>query len=62
MGLAESVRGCGSAPQLSVIATAGFPDYALLDSGDGRKLERFGRFTIERPELQALWRPALEPG
>jgi 23S rRNA (cytosine1962-C5)-methyltransferase len=47
---------------LPVIATAGFPDYALIDSGDGRKLERFGRFTIERPDLQALWRPALEPG
>jgi 23S rRNA (cytosine1962-C5)-methyltransferase len=45
-----------------VIATPGFADYALLDSGDGRKLERFGRFTIERPESQALWRPALEPG
>ena len=47
---------------LRVVATPGFPDYALLDSGDGRKLERFGRFTIERPESQALWRPALEPG
>ena len=47
---------------LRVIATAGFADYALLDSGDGRKLERFGRFTVERPEPQALWRPALEPG
>jgi 23S rRNA (cytosine1962-C5)-methyltransferase len=46
---------------LRVIATVGFADYALLDSGDGRKLERFGRFTVERPELQALWRPALEP-
>lgn len=51
-----------SASGLRVIATAGFPDYALVDSGDGRKLERFGRFTVERPELQALWRPALEPG
>jgi 23S rRNA (cytosine1962-C5)-methyltransferase len=47
--------------ELRVIANSGFRDYALLDSGDGRKLERFGRFTIERPELQALWRPALEP-
>jgi 23S rRNA (cytosine1962-C5)-methyltransferase len=45
-----------------VIATPGFADYALLDSGDGRKLERFGRFTIERPESQALWRPALDAG
>jgi 23S rRNA (cytosine1962-C5)-methyltransferase len=44
-----------------VLVTAGFADYRLIDSGDGRKLERFGRFTVERPELQALWRPALEP-
>jgi 23S rRNA (cytosine1962-C5)-methyltransferase len=55
-------RGARSDPVLRVLATSGFPDYALLDSGDGRKLERFGRFTIERPEPQALWRPALEPG
>jgi 23S rRNA (cytosine1962-C5)-methyltransferase len=47
---------------LRVIATAGFEDYALLDSGDGAKLERFGRFTVERPEPQALWRPRCEPG
>jgi 23S rRNA (cytosine1962-C5)-methyltransferase len=47
---------------LRVIATAGFEDYALLDSGDGGKLERFGRFTVERPEPQALWRPRCEPG
>jgi len=48
--------------RLRVIATAGFADYALLDSGDGRKLERFGRFIVERPEPQALWRPVLDPG
>ncbi|MFZ1104087.1 MAG: class I SAM-dependent methyltransferase [Hyphomicrobiaceae bacterium] len=66
MGFAEGVGpgpywGAGSAPLLRVIATPGFPDYALLDSGDGRRLERFGRFTVERPESQALWRPVLEP-
>jgi 23S rRNA (cytosine1962-C5)-methyltransferase len=33
-------------------------DYALLDSGDGYKLERFGRYTLIRPELTAAWRPA----
>ncbi len=38
------------------------PTTALIDSGEGRKLERFGRFAVERPELQALWRPALDPG
>jgi 23S rRNA (cytosine1962-C5)-methyltransferase len=52
----------GRLPALRVLATAGFADYALLDSGDGRKLERFGRFVVDRPEPQALWRPACEPG
>ena len=33
-------------------------DYELLDSGDGRKLERFGRVTLVRPCSQALWRPS----
>jgi len=34
-----------------------FPDYALLDSGGGEKLERFGRVVLRRPDPQALWRP-----
>ena len=34
-------------------------DYALIDSGDGRKLERYGPYRIDRPEGQAIWRPAL---
>lgn len=33
-------------------------DYELLDSGDGRKLERFGKHVLARPCSQALWRPA----
>ncbi|MCE5318613.1 MAG: class I SAM-dependent methyltransferase [Parachlamydia sp.] len=33
--------------------------YTLLDSGNGRKLERFGRFVIARPAAQAVWRPKL---
>ena len=36
-----------------------FPDYALLDSGGGEKLERFGAMTLRRPDPQALWRPRL---
>ena len=35
--------------------------YALLDSGIGRKLERFGRFVLVRPCAQALWQPQLPP-
>ncbi|TCD16308.1 class I SAM-dependent rRNA methyltransferase [Oricola cellulosilytica] len=30
-------------------------DYALLDSGDGLKLERYGPYRIVRPEAQAIW-------
>ncbi|MFW2850659.1 class I SAM-dependent methyltransferase [Sphingomonas sp. TX0543] len=33
-------------------------DYGLIDSGHGRKLERYGRFRFIRPEPQALWAPA----
>lgn len=32
-------------------------DYELLDSGDGKKFERFGKVTLVRPCSQALWRP-----
>lgn len=32
--------------------------YALLDSGDGHKLERFGSQTVIRPDPQAFWPPA----
>lgn len=35
-------------------------DYALLDSGNGRKLEQYGPLRIERPEGQAIWQPAME--
>jgi 23S rRNA (cytosine1962-C5)-methyltransferase len=35
--------------------------YALLDSGIGRKLERFGRFVLARPCAQALWQPQRPP-
>jgi len=31
--------------------------YELLDSGDGRKLERFGDKILERPSAQAVWKP-----
>jgi 23S rRNA (cytosine1962-C5)-methyltransferase len=39
--------------------TEAWRDYALLDSGAGRKLERFGAWTVTRPEPQCLWRPSL---
>lgn len=36
-----------------------FAAYALLDSGNAEKLERFGRYVLRRPDPQALWRPRL---
>ncbi len=36
-----------------------FADYELIDSGDGRKLERFGSIVTARPEPQAIWRRAM---
>jgi 23S rRNA (cytosine1962-C5)-methyltransferase len=40
-----------------VMAGKGWGDYALIDSGNGRKLERYGPHAFIRPEAQALWRP-----
>lgn len=46
-------------PTLTILTTPPFPDYELLDTGAGKKLERFGRHIFIRPEPQALWRPSL---
>ncbi len=44
-------------PEPETLLTRAWPDYALLDSGDGRKLERYGSHTVVRPEPQCWWRP-----
>lgn len=43
---------------LHVLVTEPWDDYGLIDSGHGRKLERYGRFRFIRPEAQAMWAPA----
>jgi len=43
---------------LETIVAEPWADYGLVDSGHGRKLERYGRFRFIRPEPQALWAPA----
>lgn len=45
--------------RLSLLVTDGFDDYRLLDMGYGRKLERFGRLKVDRPEEQAMGAPLL---
>lgn len=47
-----------SAPH--VLTPEGWHDYQLLDSGDGRKLEQVGPYRFIRPEMQAIWAPALD--
>lgn len=43
---------------LQTLIAEPWADYGLVDSGHGRKLERYGRFRFIRPEPQAMWAPA----
>ena len=53
-------RSMDSNPVETPIVMASEPraDYALIDSGGGRKLERYGDYRFIRPEPQAMWAPA----
>ncbi|MEM7461552.1 MAG: class I SAM-dependent methyltransferase [Pseudomonadota bacterium] len=42
-----------------ILETPADDDYALIDSGNGLKLEQYGPYRIIRPEAQAFWQPAL---
>ncbi len=46
-------------PTLDILTSPDWRDYELLDSGDGQRLERFGKFLLVRPEAEAVWSPAL---
>ena len=48
-------------PLVTLVGEA-WDDYGLIDSGNGRKLERYGRYRFIRPEPQAMWTPALPQG
>lgn len=45
---------------MKLVSLIGEPwaDYGLVDSGHGRKLERYGPYRFIRPEPQAMWAPA----
>lgn len=45
--------------KLALVQTAPETGYALLDSGDGEKLERYGQYVLARPDPQAIWRKHL---
>lgn len=38
------------------LTATGFDGYELLDSGEHMKLERFGAYTLARPDTQAIWK------
>jgi 23S rRNA (cytosine1962-C5)-methyltransferase len=46
--------------KLDILVGEPWADYALVDSGHGRKLERYGDYRFIRPEPQAMWAPASE--
>ncbi len=43
-----------------MIIAEGWRDYAVLDTGDGHKLERWGDIVLLRPDPQVIW-PASDP-
>jgi 23S rRNA (cytosine1962-C5)-methyltransferase len=46
---------------MTLLTLTGDPwaDYGLIDSGGGRKFERYGPHRFIRPEPQAMWTPAM---
>ena len=46
-------------PSFTLLEANNWQDYELLDSGDGLKMERFGKYIFSRPESQAMWSRAL---
>ena len=45
---------------LATLIAEPWDDWALVDSGGGQKLERYGPVTVVRPEPQAMWAPASD--
>ncbi len=36
-------------------------EYELIDSGNGRRLERFGKYILNRPDPEVMWQKSLPP-
>ena len=45
---------------LQTIVAEPWGDWGLIDSGNGKKLERYAKFKVIRPEPQAMWAPARD--
>jgi len=46
--------------ELETIVAEPWVDWGLIDSGHGRKLERYGKVRVIRPEPQAMWAPTSD--
>ncbi len=44
---------------MKLLTPSSLKDYQLIDCGDFEKLERFGSYTLIRPEPQAVWKKKL---
>jgi 23S rRNA (cytosine1962-C5)-methyltransferase len=42
-----------------LILKSNWPEYELVDSGNGKRLERFGKYLLSRPDPQCIWKPRL---
>lgn len=42
-----------------ILKTQKQKDYELIDSGEGKKLERYGSYLLSRPDPEALWKRSL---
>jgi len=42
---------------MNILSTQGFEDYELIDSGNGQRLEHFGKYVLVRPDPQIIWKP-----
>ena len=45
--------------EIKIFYSKDWQDYELLDTGEGEKLERFGKYTFVRPYEDAVWPKAL---
>lgn len=46
-------------PDMQLLTPSFWKDYELVDTGGQEKLERFGKYTLARPEPQAVWGKSL---
>lgn len=45
---------------MTILTTPGWDEYELLDTGEGMRFERFGKYRLVRPDPQIIWQPHLK--